>query len=88
MLKSCEKVKSTFSTVCQGKRLNNMFYIKPLLTPEELDVLNELIGIACVGCPKPTNVLNQRQIAIGKKLKEKRYISLGKNKFVVLIPID
>ncbi len=62
-----------------------MKYIKPELTPEQLEVLNELIALAGIGCPKDASYLNDHQKAIIQDLKRKGYVSKMKREFMVLM---
>jgi hypothetical protein len=66
-------------------RESKMKYVKPELTSEELEVLEELIKIASIGCLKEITLLNARQSEIGKVLQKKGYVRLMKQKFMVLM---
>ena len=64
-----------------------MKYQKPELSSEQLEVMQELIKLAGIGCLKETSCLNQHQSAVIQDLKKKRYVTVfkSKGKFMVLM---
>jgi hypothetical protein len=62
-----------------------MKYIKPELTPEQLEVLQDLIRLASIGCPKEISCLNEHQRMVIQDLKKKGCVTLFKKEFMVLL---
>ncbi|MDR3490713.1 MAG: hypothetical protein P4M12_01560 [Gammaproteobacteria bacterium] len=62
--------------------------MKQPLTAEEWVVLNELTAKAGIRSPKQISSLTERQIVVGKQLKEKGFILLGKQNFTVLYSLN
>jgi len=60
--------------------------MKPELTSEQLEVLQQLIKLANVGCMKEIACLNKRQTEVIQDLKKNGYVMLTKKKFMVLMP--
>ena len=62
-----------------------MKYIKPELTSEQLQVLEELIKLAGIGCLKEISCLNEHQITAIRDLQKIGYVTTMKQKFMVLM---
>jgi hypothetical protein len=62
-----------------------MKYIKSELTSEQLEVLEELIKLASIGCPKEISCLNEHQSTVIQDLKKIGYVTTFKREFMVLM---
>jgi hypothetical protein len=60
--------------------------MKPELTSEQLEILQQLIKLANVGCMREITCLNERQIKVTQDLKKSGYVMMTKKKFMVLMP--
>jgi hypothetical protein len=64
-----------------------MGYVKPPLSAEENQVLQELLQVSGgMCCKKPISCLNYNQTAVMRALKEKGYVMATKRNFWVILP--
>lgn len=64
-----------------------MSYVKPPLSPEEKEVVEELLKLSGgMAFKKELSFLNSRQSALIQNLKAKGYVVLSKKHFTVLLP--
>jgi hypothetical protein len=65
-----------------------MKYRKPELSSEQLEVMQELIKLAGIGCLKEIALLNEHQSAVIQELGKLGYVTLykRKRKFMVVLP--
>ena len=66
-----------------------MKHIKTELTSEQLEVLQELIKLAGIGCLKEIALLNEHQTTVIQELGKLGYVTLfkRKRKFMVVLPL-